>query len=310
MKNLFSIDQTEDPRSNRLDETPFHRQRLSTALEEKLKAASDAAFEAFDRPIETPQSQRRGGSGGWQLGVGLLLVLTAIIPVFVWSDALFTGNRAWVAWVLLVALVAGGVLVGWAYRILRKNMVQENRARQERNANPEQSAAYAAEVETAMKELKQLQAQARRELGIPDTALEMDVFPFIYRRKGEEKVSLDKRDRYQSLLTLVWRRGNDLCLSDGSSTLCIPTDALRTRVDYDRPFVVDMWLHDQRPDEGRFQPYHLQRTGLLSAKGRGLHGIGITTPGGDSYELLVPCYDLPQLEKIVAIPQAANTDNG
>lgn len=310
MKNLFSIDQTEDPRSNRLDETPFHRQRLSTALEEKLKAASDAAFEAFDRPIETPQSKRRGGSGGWQLGVGLLLVLTAIIPVFVWSDALFTGDRAWVAWVLLAALVAGGVLVGWSYRIQRKNMAQENRARQERNADPEQSAAYAAEVEAAMKELKQLQAQARRELGIPDTALEMDVFPFIYRRKGEEKVSLDKRDRYQSLLTLVWRRGNDLCLSDGSSTLCIPTDALRTRVDYDRPFVVDMWLHDQRPDEGRFQPYHLKRTGLLSAKGRGLHGIVITAPGGDSYELLVPCYDLSQLEKIVAIPQAANTDNG
>lgn len=310
MKNLFSIDRTEDPRSDRPDETPFHRQRLSTALAEKLKAASDAAFEAFDRPIETPQSKRSGGSGGWQLGVGLLLVLTAIIPVFVWNDALFTGDHAWAAWVLLAAMVAGGVLVGWSYRIQRKNMLQENHARQEQNADPEQSAAYAAGVEAAMKELKQLQAQARRELGIPDTALEMDVFPFIYRRKGEEKVSLDRRDRYQSLLTLVWRRGNDLCLSDGSSTLCIPTDALRTRVDYDRPFVVDMWLHDQRPDEGRFQPYHLKRTGLLSAKGRGLHGIVITAPGGDSYELLVPCYDLPQLEKIVMVPEAAGTDNG
>lgn len=299
MKNLFSIDQTEDIRSNRLDETPFHRQTLSPELATAVRKASDAAFEAFDQPAQTPQDKPRN-RGGWQLGVGLLLTLTAIIPIFAWNDALFSGDRTWFAWVLLAALVAGGVLVGWSYRIQRKTMQAENRARQERSASPENTAA----VEDAMKELKRLQAQARRELGIPDTALEMDVFPFIYRRKGEEKVSLDRRDRYQSLLTLVWRRGNDLCLSDGSSTLCIPTDALRTRVDYDRPFVVDMWLHDQRPDEGRFQPYHLKRTGLLSAKGRGLHGIGITTPGGDSYELLVPCYDLPQLEKIVTLPAA------
>lgn len=298
MKNLFSIDQTEDIRSNRLDETPFHRQTLSPELAAAVRKASDAAFEAFDQPIETPQSKRRGGGGGWQLGVGLLLTLTAIIPIFVWNDELFSGDRAWFAWVLLAALVAGGVLVGWSYRIQRKAMQTENRARQERNASPENSAA----IEDAMKELKRLQAQARRELGIPDTALEMDVFPLIYRRKGEEKVSLDKRDRYQSLLTLIWRHGSDLCLSDGSSPLCIPTDALRTRVDYDRPFVVDMWLHDQRPDAGRFQPYHLKRTGLLSAKGRGLHGIVITASGGDSYELLVPCYDLPQLEKIVTLP--------
>ena len=26
-------------------------------------------------------------------------------------------------------------------------------------------------------------------------------------------------------------------------------------------------------------------------------------PGGDSYELLIPCYDLPQLEKLVSIPE-------
>lgn len=298
MKNLFSIDQTEDIHSNRLDETPFHHEALSPELAAAVRKASDTAFEAFDQPIETPQSKRRGGGGGWQLGVGLLLTMTAIIPIFVWSDQLFSGDRAWVAWVLLAALVAGGVLVGWSYRIQRKTMQAENRERQERNASPENTAA----IEDAMKELKRLQGQARQELGIPDTALEMDVFPFIYRRKGEEKVSLDKRDRYQSLLTLVWRRGDQLCLSDGSCTLCIPTDALRFRVDYDRPFVVDMWLHDQRPDAGRFQPYHLKRTGLLSAKGRGLHGIVITTPSGDSYELLIPCYDLPQLEKIVTLP--------
>lgn len=296
MKNLFSIDQTEEPRSSRLDETPFHRQTLSSELAADIQKASDTAFEAFDRPVQTSAGRPRGG---WQLGVGLLLTVTALIPVFVWQDALFTGDRVWLSWVLLAALIAGGVLVGWSYRIQHKTMQAETRERQERNASPENAAA----IEDAMKELKRLQGQAREELCVPDTALELDVFPFVYCRKGEKQVSQDRKDRFQSVLTLAWRRGNELCLSDGSCTLCIPTDALRARMDYDRPFVVDMWLHDQRPDEGRFQPYHLKQTGLLSVKGRGLHGIVITAPSGDSYELLIPGYDLPQLEKLVTLPQ-------
>lgn len=295
VKNLFSVDRTEDIHSNRIDETPFCAQRISTELESQIRQASNTAFEAFDQPDPTRQGKR---TGGWQLGVGLLLTVTALIAAFVGGDALFSKERIWLAWLLLAVLVAGGVLVGWSQHIQRKAMKQEAAERKERHSDPANATAF----ENALKELQTLQRQAREQLGVPSNALELDIFPFMYRKKGGEAVSMDKRDRYQSMLVLAWRRGDALCLSDGSCTLSVPQDAIRIRVDYDRPFTVDMWLKNEQPDEGRFKPYHLKRAGILSVKGQGLHGLQLTAPGGDSYELLIPDYDLPQLEKLVTLP--------
>lgn len=299
MKNLFSINRTEDTHSVRPDSTPFDAEHIDSALEEQLRQASDAAFEAFDQPLTPPRGRQAGGHGSWQLGLGLLLTIIAIVPVFLWRDTLFSGDRAYFAWILLALLIAGGVLVSWAYRIQKKTMMQETRERQEANASGQNAAA----VETAMKEMTRLQRQARTQLHVPDDALELDVFPFVYEKRGDRTVGLDRNGRFQSLLVLAWRQGNDLCLSDGTCNLRIPTEAIRGRVTCDRPFVVDMWLKEERPGEGRFKPYHLKKTGLLAVKGRTWYCVMLGAPGGDSYELLIPCYDLPQLEKLVSIPE-------
>ncbi len=299
MKNLFSINRTEDPHSVRPDSTPFHAEHIDSGLEEKLRQASDAAFEAFNQPLTPPRGRQAGGRGNWQLGLGLLLTIIAIVPIFFWRDTLFAGDRAYFAWILLAMLIAGGVLVSWAYRIQKKTMMQETRERQEANT----SGQNAAVIEAAMNEMNRLQRQARAQLHVPDNALELDVFPFVYAKKGERTVSLDRNGRFQSLLTTAWRQGDDLCLSDGICTLRIPTGAIQGCVTCDRPFVVDMWLKEERPDKGRFKPYHLKKTGLLAVKGRKWYCILLRAPDGDSYGLLIPCYDLPQLEKLVSIPE-------
>ena len=84
-----------------------------------MRQASDAAFEAFDQPTTLPRG-RQAGDTGWQLGLGLLLTIIAIVPVFLWRDTLFSGDRAYFAWILLALLIAGGVLVSWAYRIQKR----------------------------------------------------------------------------------------------------------------------------------------------------------------------------------------------
>ena len=155
MKNLFSINRTEDTHSVRPDSTPFDAEHIDSALEEQLRQASDAAFEAFDQPLTPPRGRQAGGHGSWQLGLGLLLTIIAIVPVFLWRDTLFSGDRAYFAWILLALLIAGGVLVSWAYRIQKKTMMQETRERQEANASGQNAAA----VETAMKEMTRLQRQ-------------------------------------------------------------------------------------------------------------------------------------------------------
>ena len=299
MKNLFSINRTENPHSVRPDSTPFHAEHIDSDLEEKLNRASDTAFEAFNQSAYPAQSGKPGGRGGWQLGLGLLMTVGAVVPVLIWKDTLFSGDRTYLAWILLAMLAAGGALVSWAYHIQRKSMAQENRARQEANASGQNAAA----IENAMKEMTRLQKQARRQLHVPDNALDLDVFPFVYRAKGEKKIGLDRSGHFQSLLTAAWRQGNDLCISDGVSTLRIPTDAVRGHTVSDRRFTVDMWLKEERPEEGRFKPYHLQKTGLLAVKGHRWHSVILLAPGGDSYELLVPDYDFPQLEKLVTVPE-------
>ncbi len=88
MKNLFSINRTEDTHSVRPDSTPFDAEHIDSALEEQLRQASDAAFEAFDQPL-TPPRGRQAGDTGWQLGLGLLLTIIAIVPVFLGATRCF-----------------------------------------------------------------------------------------------------------------------------------------------------------------------------------------------------------------------------
>ena len=57
MKNLFSINRTEDTHSVRPDSTPFDAEHIDSALEEQLRQASDAAFEAFDQPLDPAPRQ-------------------------------------------------------------------------------------------------------------------------------------------------------------------------------------------------------------------------------------------------------------
>lgn len=299
MKNLFCIDRTDDPHSNRPDHTPFHAEHIDETLSRKLEEASSAAFDAFDQPDSTSSSRQAARQGTWQLGLGLLLTVGAVVPTIVWRDSLFSGGTTYAAWILLGMLVAGGVLVSWAHRVQRKAMARDNRERQERN----NSAEAAATMENAMKKLNRLQKQAHAQLHVPDTALELDVLPFLYRRKGEKQVSLNRQGCFDNLLTLVWRQGNELCLSDGVCNLRIPTDAIKGRISYDKSFRVDMWLHDERYNEGRFKPYHLKQAGMLAVRGHKWYGILVTAPNGDSYEWLIPSYDLPQLEKLIPIPE-------
>ena len=108
MKNLFSINRTEDTHSVRPDSSPFDAEHIDSALEEQLRQASDAAFEAFDQPLTPPRGRQAGGHGSWQLGLGLLLTIIAIVPVFLWRDTLFSGDRAYFAWILLALLIRGG----------------------------------------------------------------------------------------------------------------------------------------------------------------------------------------------------------
>lgn len=299
MKNLFCIDRTDDPHNNQPDRTPFHAECIDETLNRKLEEASAAAFDAFDQSGSTSTSGQAAKQGTWQLGLGLLLSVGAVVPMLVWRDSLFSGGTVYLAWILLGMLVAGGVLVRWAHCVQRNAMARENRERQDRNNSAEAAAA----MENTMKELNRLQKQAHAQLHVPDTALEVDVFPFMYRRKGEKQVSLNKQGCFDNLLTLVWRQGKSLCLSNGVCNLRIPVDAIKGRVCYDRSFREDMWLRDERYNEGRFKPYHLKQAGMLAVRGRTWYGILLTAPNGDSYELLIPSYDLPQLEKLVTIPE-------
>mgnify|MGYP001135688777 CR=1 FL=1 len=64
MKNLFSINRTEDTHSVRPDSTPFDAEHIDSALEEQLRQASDAAFEAFDQPLTLVEGEPVRGVEG------------------------------------------------------------------------------------------------------------------------------------------------------------------------------------------------------------------------------------------------------
>ena len=286
MKNLFRINRTADELESRLEATPFDRDRITPELEDEMGRITADAL-GSDEQDKAIREASKPDARFW-VGVGLLVVLMA--SVLFGGDNLFAGDRKWLAWVSLGLMLVSLVLITMSRSAQRKAIGESVQKQSD------------FDFKAGMEKLDELSREARRQLNVPDDAAEFDVFPYAFKMKGDTEKSCYRAGHFDNLPLLAWRRGDSIFLSDSHVVLEIPTGAILGKQVYDEDFAIDIWLKDTDFDKGRYKTYNLKKSGFMGCKGHTYYGIVLRTDMGDSYEMLVPCYDLRELELLVDLP--------
>lgn len=293
MKNLFSYDLTARPYSTTLDEVPFITARISPELADAMEQNAQKAFDVIDTPSSGSQkTSSPHRSWNWKLVVGLLLLIPSLLlPLLALKGRLFEESGSAWAVVSLILLMVSAVLIRLAARDQRKQWQTSSRV------SPD------FDLEAHMKQMKEFSDRAFRELGVPRDALSLDVLPYRYRRNGTTSKSCDKANHYDNQPMLAWRRGQNLCFSDGRVVITIPCDAVAGRMTYDQSFTIKMWLKPTKYDQGPYKKYHITSAGLMACRARTYYGLVIQKSGEEAYEIRIPAYDWMQIEKMVDVKE-------
>ena len=283
MKNFFSINKTRDKNASDFDGNPYVAARVSDEVKSKLKNAFSVLEEevAPAEPTEEEKALKQKGNRCW-----LICLLSLVLAV-----ALFLiGEEAGLyASMPFLHLLDGGLLVTSivfnvkARKIGRKQSALGNQK-------------LTLDFSEASKRLEAAAAEAARELGVPANAISVDVLPFHYRMDGSRRQALGKKGRFDNVSVSLFVKGNDLCLATAHELYRVPLDHIRDYVTYDEDFEIDMWLKPEEHDAPRYKEFGIRKAGFLSRKVHGYYGIVI---GEREYELLIPCYDFPEVKALI-----------
>ena len=284
MKNLFSIDKTVDRAWNEFDSTPYLAARVSEAVKDKLKNSFSVMEENF-APAELSEEDRalkKRGTLYWSLSLGCLAM--ALVLFFAGDKVGIYGAMPWLHLIDAAFLVAS-LVFHFKGRGITRRQTDASRDRMQ------------ADFSEATKLLEEAAADAARELGVPATALSVDILPFHYIMKGDSPVSAGKKNRFDNLSVSLFLKNGNLCLATGQERFDIPRAHLRGYRVYDLDFELEMWLKPEDSDSAKYKDYGIRRSGLLGRKCHGFCGIDV----GGEYEILIPQYDFEPVRELLGI---------
>ena len=284
MKNLFSVNKTMSRENNDYDATPYLAATVSDEVQAKLKGAFSVVEEKVStrEPTEEELALKKKGNLYWRLCLlfflgGLLLFLCGdSIPVY--------RDIPYLHLIDAVCLVAAVVFNFKARKLTRR---ETSLARDSMEVD----------FSEATKRLEEAAAEAARELGVPDTALSVDILPFHYRLKGTTPVPVGKKNRFDNLSVSFYVDSGDLCLATAHELFRIPLSHVRGYRTYDEEFEIDMWLKPEEFDSEKYAEFGIRKSGFFSRKLRGYYGLDVD----GEYEVYVPCYDFAPLRELLNV---------
>lgn len=282
MKNLFSINKTLSPDAMEFDVTPYHTKAVSEDVKAKLKNAFSIVEEEYapKEPTEEELALRKKGNRYWLICV---ICLVAGVSLF------FGGSRTplFASMPYLHVLDLGLVIASLVFNF------KARRINRRQNKITRQS--LSVDFTEASRRLEEAAAEAARELGVPETALTVDIFPYHYKQEADKTLRVGKRGKYDNLAVSVFVKGNALCLATAQELIAVPLSKVGGYREYDEDFELDMWLKTDEPTSDTYKAYGLRKSGFFSLKGHGYFGLKLD---GD-YEVLIPCYDFGQVKELL-----------
>lgn len=284
MKNLFSINKTENPDASGFDATPYHAATVSEEVRAKLKGAFSIVEEETAPREPTPEERalRKQGNRYWMLCFGCLLLAVLLF---------FGGSQLglYEAVPLLYALDLALLAVSIFFNLKAKKI--------NRKVNEAQGDSLKMDFSEASRKLEEAAAEAARELGVPDTALTLDVLPYHYKVKGDTLLRVGKAGKFDNLAVSVFIREDKLCFATAQELFAVPLSEVKGFREYDEDFEIDMWLKPEESDSDKYREFGLRKVGFLGRKGHGYVGLKL---GADAYEVLIPGYDWEPIRALLA----------
>jgi hypothetical protein len=284
MKNLFSINKTDNPDATGIDGNPYLCETVSEEVRGKLKAAFSVVEEqtAPRALTEEEKALQKKGNRYWLACLGCL---AASVLLFLVGSRLGLYEAVPLLYALdIVLLIAAIVCNVKAKKISRKQTAAQNDS-------------LRIDFSEATKRLEAAAAEAAHELGVPDTALTADVLPYHYKVKGDTILRVGKEGKFSNLAVSVFVKEEKLCFATAQELFAVPLSDVKGFREYDEDFEIDMWLKPEEFDSDRYKDFGLRKSGFLSRRGHGYFGLRIS---GD-YEVLIPCYDWAAVKELLAV---------
>ncbi len=277
MKNLFSINKTDSKEAMAFDENPYFVVRVSEAVRHKLEHAFDGMSEtaAKREPTAEERALKKKSNILW---LASLICIVAALAVFM------LGNGQTVMQVISIALLVVSVVLNFRGRRITQKLAMAEAPSED-------------DFSLVTDRLAEAAAEASRELGVPDSAVSMEILPAHYRMTGRGPVSVSRKNHFDNISVSAYLEGGALCLASAQELYRVPLSDIRGYRVYDEDFEIDFWLKEDEPDSDRYRDFNIRSAGLLGKKCHTFYGVDIA----GSYEILVPCYDLDILTSLIDI---------
>ena len=283
MKNLFSINKTSNNNAMELDVTPYHAATVSEEVKAKLKSAFSIVEEEYapPEPTEEEKALRKKGNRYWMI---CLVCLVAGVAMFFGGSRLGIYESMPFLHVIELGLVVAAMVFNFKARRLNRQQLKLSESH------------TALDFTEASKRLEAAASEAARELGVPTTALTVDVFPYHYKQDGDKILRVGKKGKYDNLAVSVFVKDQKLCFATAQELIAVPLSEVGGYAEYDEDFELDMWLKAEEPSSDKYKEFGIRKSGFLAHKGHGYFGLKL----GDDYEVLIPCYDFGQVKALLA----------
>ena len=147
---------------------------------------------------------------------------------------------------------------------------------------------------------------ARAEMGIPDDDVSVEILPYGYKKKGDRMVPEKKANQFDNTPLSMHVRDGKLCLFDGVGLYEIPLSDIKGYRVYDEDYRIEFWLKEDEPTDEKYAAYKLKKCGIFEYKTHTYHGVEVVSEAtGETFEMLVPGYDLEELKKVIDVDALA-----
>ncbi|MBE6559140.1 MAG: hypothetical protein E7661_09075 [Ruminococcaceae bacterium] len=291
MKNLFTHEILSDD-----DETyvPFENPYLVSRVSSETEQLMHCTPEDHDEPTLSDEEKNALKSKEKTFLLCILLSFGAALISFMLATRVESLKDSPIILVSLAGIVAAFIFLHKVKQIQWKRNGMDG------------SSLKDVDFEALAERINEASKTARAEMGIPDDDVSVEILPYGYKKKGDKQVSDKKANQFDNSPMSMHVKDGKLRLFDGIGLYEIPLSDIKGYRTYDKDYRIDFWLKEEETTHEKYQAFNLRKCGILEYKTHTYYGVEIISEAtGETFEMLVPGYDLEELKKVIDVEALA-----
>lgn len=280
MKELFGIDVTTVKKNDQLDCVSYETKKIGAELDAKLDVHIENAQELEDKAALPAWL----GIIRWICAVGGGCLIIAILRnIGKLTLKQMFNNAPW------VFIICGTMALAWlgitAYYYVNKRNVESS-----------------GEIEETVKEAETINAELRRELGIPENADRIDALLYAYKRKDDEiKIVERMTGHFIRCDAYVFVENGCFCISDGAVRFDIPLGDIHGIDIINKRFYMNEWAKEQSFGDEIYRDFVYERADNLGRVWLRSICVMRFRLQGEEFNFRFPTYELETIESLTGI---------